>query len=140
MWSLITDAGAGGGSSWGGVPSGGSTFSFAPVATTPTYSPTPTYTAPLVITPSIAPVQYSSPTEYQSAPFVYSPNPPGSMALTVGPYGEGLYTPLDYPALRPLGRYETLGQRRRQSQGVVNSDRDLLIKLGIGIAILALLK
>lgn len=58
----------------------------------------------------------------------------------VGPYGEGDFTPINYPAMRFLGRYESLGRRRGQAQGVVSSDRDLLIKLGIGLAILALLK
>lgn len=37
-----------------------------------------------------------------------------------GPYGEGVYTPLDYPAMRFLGEGETLNNLETQRQQPIN--------------------
>lgn len=97
-WSLIS---GGGGSGWGGgSSSGGWSIIGAPNAAPGVSSGT----FSLISTPA--------------APSGYAPGSPGSAVSptssvqfsTAGPYGEGVYTPLDYPAMRFLNQNEQMSQ------------------------------
>ena len=100
--------------SGGLAPSGGSTSgSLAPLYSAPSYSSYP--------------ITFST---------VQSPGAPGyapvTPAVSVGPYGDGTFTPIDYPAMRFRGS--------TQNSEFSAQQKNTLCYLAVGLAVLALLK
>jgi len=126
----ILDGGSGGsgGGSTGWIGGSGTVvLSTSPTIGAGTVS---TYSAPTYSAPSYSAPAYSAPAPAYSAPASYSVD-------TAGPFGEGDYTPLDYPAMKFQDGGLSLRDEVMASKG---AQATTLQWLALGIALLALLK
>lgn len=99
------------GSGWGSGATGGGWGSGAGSGTWSTIGVAPSAPSGNIGTFSFAPAVVAPPSVYNVVPggaLIGSPG--GGLLSTAGPYGEGIYTPLDYPAMRFLNESETLSQ------------------------------